>query len=257
MIGVPPLLGRNKSAVVACAVALAVTACASGSGSASRPTSTSPSADPLASMSTYDIANTAAQNLWSSSTVRIIWKSQDATATANAMQGGKCTGSVQSAGQGAEQFTLSGSTLWIKADDQYWKAHGASALAVEMIRGKYIELAEQQVKAAAKQGIAYITDLCETNIATEAMHFCPGDFPNFPGTKGGISVIDGQQALKLTATGDPDCGSTIYVTVAASPRLIRITKPGDGQVDFSDYGARVTVTPPPADETVNGALLGF
>jgi len=59
--------------------------------------------------------------------------------------------------------------------------------------------------------------------------------------------------LQIRATGQP--GSE-YVTNSASPEIVRLDT-SSGILDFSDYNAPLTLTPPPASETVDGSKYGF
>ena len=42
---------------------------------------------------------------------------------------------------------------------------------------------------------------------------------------------------------------SIYVSISSKPEILRISD--DGTISFSAYGARVTLTPPPASNVIN------
>ena len=48
-----------------------------------------------------------------------------------------------------------------------------------------------------------------------------------------------------------------YVTISASPEFLRLDGGTSGHLDFTGYNAPMVLTPPPADQTVNGAKFGF
>jgi hypothetical protein len=74
--------------------------------------------------------------------------------------------------------------------------------------------------------------------------------------KGKVTTVNGQQALPLTDTSK---GGTLYVTDTATPQVLQIvnTKAGNsGKITFN-VGAPVTVTAPPASQTIDGSPYGF
>jgi hypothetical protein len=42
---------------------------------------------------------------------------------------------------------------------------------------------------------------------------------------------------------------SIYVSISSKPEILRISD--NGTINFSAYGARVTLTPPPASDVIN------
>jgi hypothetical protein len=71
-------------------------------------------------------------------------------------------------------------------------------------------------------------------------------------TKGKTVTVNGQSALEVVDSSD---GSIGYVTVSSQPELIRVAKNGQ-HVDFSQYNAVQSVSPPPASEVVDLTKLG-
>jgi len=69
--------------------------------------------------------------------------------------------------------------------------------------------------------------------------------------KGKTIKISGHPALQLRNRS----GKSIYVSISRKPEILRISD--DGTVNFSEYGARVTLTPPPATDVIKlpGASL--
>ena len=67
------------------------------------------------------------------------------------------------------------------------------------------------------------------------------------GTRAGPAL----QLKDVKLTGDA------YVTASARPEFLRVGSGGGGYMDFTDYNAPFTVTPPPAAQTVDGASYNF
>jgi len=65
-----------------------------------------------------------------------------------------------------------------------------------------------------------------------------------------ITTISGQPALQLA---DERHSTSAYVTISARPEFLHLDVSGQEHVDFTGYGQPVTLTPPPADETVTPA----
>jgi hypothetical protein len=70
------------------------------------------------------------------------------------------------------------------------------------------------------------------------------------------AAISGQPALQLTDGAKP---GSVYVSVSGRPQLLRVVSTGSngGQLDFTGYGTPVTLTAPPASQTLDGAKYGF
>jgi hypothetical protein len=76
--------------------------------------------------------------------------------------------------------------------------------------------------------------------------------------KGKVTTLAGQQVLPVT---DKSKGGTMDVTDSATPQIVQITNTtgqggSTGQIKF-DVGKQVTLTPPPASQSVDGSSLGF
>jgi hypothetical protein len=74
--------------------------------------------------------------------------------------------------------------------------------------------------------------------------------------KGPQKTIRGTQAVALDVSGQD--GGRLYVATRGQPYPLQITSTSasePGTIDFLDYGAPVTLTPPPAEQVVDTAKL--
>jgi hypothetical protein len=157
-----------------------------------------------------------------------------------------CTGTMGISGEGSFVLLKIGQTLWIKPDDAFWKkaAGSAGSGVIDLLSGKYIK------PSASGSSLSSIGDLC--NPAKFAKSFGS----NMTGmAKGTTATIAGQPALQIKDTADP---ASAYVTVDAKPEFLRLDGGGgNGKLDFTNYNAPLHLTPPPADDTLDGAKYGF
>jgi hypothetical protein len=218
-------------AVLSAAILAAVTGCG-GSGS---------SADPLAGMTAQQIYARSLDNLKAASSVRLTGSivTFGGALTMNLTEGpGGCTGSLGAQGAGSVGVVGIGGKLWIKPDRQYLKSSGVSAALTNLLTGKYLSTTGKSANLATLCGLSRVTSQL-------------GSGSTF--TKGTATTISGQRVLQIKATGQQ--GSE-YVTNSASPQVVRLDT-GSGIMDFSDYNAPLTLTPPPANLTVDGSKYGF
>lgn len=158
-----------------------------------------------------------------------------------------CEGTLDVGGKGSVQLLVIGGTAWLKPDQAFWESvAGSSASSViAVIGGKYLKA------ATSSRNVSGLSRLCDANSLASAFT-SPKDI-----VKGGTAVINGQRSLALR---DPAKSAVMYVTDTSSPQILRVTgaQPGNGgRIDFTGYGSSVTLTPPPADETIDGARFGF
>ena len=148
-----------------------------------------------------------------------------------------CAGTIAQAGTGSFKLIAIGDKVWIEPDQQFWeKAGGADAAVLKQVSGKYLT-----VKATSQLGS--LDGFCK-----------PGQLAgSFGGTitglvKGETATISGQPALQIKDTGD---SASIFVSDTAKPELLRISDGSQGTLDFSGYNSPVTLTAPPAAETLS------
>lgn len=231
---------RMLSAAIACAAAGAFVA---AGGAASGSTASSP----LSGQSADQIATSAVASLKTATTVRVTGnlsssgQAYDLDLTLVRAQG--CAGTIAQAGTGSFKLIAIGDKVWIEPDQQFWeKAGGADAAVLKQVSGKYLT-----VKATSQLGS--LDGFCK-----------PGQLAgSFGGTitglvKGETATISGQPALQIKDTGD---SASIFVSDTAKPELLRISDGSQGTLDFSGYNSPVTLTAPPAAETLSGAKYGL
>ena len=231
----------TRSAVAAAIAGTAILASAAACGTtASRP---------LAGLSAGQIAARAITDLKAASSVHFAGSVTDSGATyAVDVTAGSanCAGTLGIPGHGSFALLKIGQTLWIKPDGQFWASVGASPANLHLAEGKYVQA------SPGDPVFTSVTMLCS-----------PAQFADSLGSqmdhlvKGATTTIAGQSALQLRDTSTP---GSAYVTISASPEFLRLDAQNggsQGQVDFSDYDAPVTLTPPPASTTIDGSKIGL
>jgi hypothetical protein len=221
------------------ACAICVTAAGCGGGG-----------DPLAGLSAKQVLSKAVSDLKSAPSFHI-------AGTVN--QGGGihidlaykhgtgCEGTLGIHGKGSIYLEVIGGTAWLKPDQAFWESSAGSSASsvIALIGGRYLKA------AASSSNVSGLSQLCDANSLASSFT-SPKDI-----AKGATSMINGQRSLALR---DPAKSAVMYVTDSGSPEILRVTgtQPGNGgRIDFTGYGGSVTLTPPPADETVDGARFGF
>lgn len=248
---------RTSSTAVfaAAALSLLATACSPlSSGSAAAPAASTPvasgsaasPADPLASLSATAVTQKALADLKATPAVHVAGTFTDSgtTVSLNLTAGATtCAGTISQVGSGSFQLLISGGTVWIKPDAQFWtKAGGASPSELSVLEGKYLQTTTKD------SSFSTLTELCQpTRLA--------GLFGKLPGlVKGQVTEISGQRALPLKDTGD---SGVIDVSDTAVPEILRLGLTSTQHLDFTGYGTPATVTPPPASATLSGSKYGF
>jgi hypothetical protein len=245
------LVNRAASAAVLCAALTAsLAACNSAKPAASGPASVSPSADPLDGLSGGEIAKKAVANLKQASSVHFTGRMKDSGSTltmdVTLVSGKGCAGTMTE-GKGSFKLKFIGTTVWLNADRAFWTANGGNDPTVSAkVSNKWIKTSKSSEIGST------MSDLCNLN---KLLFQDTGDLSGM--RKGGTSTVNGQPALQLKDTGD---SATMEVSETADPRLLSMTDPGSsdgGTFTFTDYNAPVSLTPPPASETIDGKLLGL
>jgi hypothetical protein len=158
-----------------------------------------------------------------------------------------CIGTVTQAGKGSYAIVLIGTTTWVKPDDAFWEVNLGNSQASHMIalqRGRYLEGSTADIEANA------LTKPCDLNAMTSQLTL-PLDV-----VIGKVTTVNGQHAVPLT---DKVLGGTLYVTDASTPQVLQQVNNFAGnsaKLNFN-VGAPVTVTAPPASQTMDGSQIGF
>jgi hypothetical protein len=243
----------NQSATAAALVGVAILAGATACGTtaSSQPgqaASTTPSANPLAGLTADQIAAKAVADFKAASSVHMAGSITDSGATyvVDVTSGTtNCLGTFATQGKGSFALLKIGQTLWIKPDNQFWTSSGANSTVLHIVEGKYIQT------SPADSDFNGVRMLCSP---AQFAGVFDKDLNHL--VKGTTTTIAGQSALQLR---DTTSSSSAYVTISASPEFLRFSGSGSssGQLDFSDYNAPVTPTPPPASETIDGSTIGM
>jgi hypothetical protein len=236
---------RAVVVVVSCAgLAAGATACGtaqlSPSAAAARATQ---SEGPLAGLTAGQIARKAIADLAAVSSVRVAGSTgQDGqTAVLHVASGAKgCTETLRIPGQGTSTTLQIGTTVWFKPSAQMWKwmAHGVPAAARQHLEGKYLRTPDVPAGMAAG---------CSRGELASAFGSELKDL-----VKGKITTIAGQPALQLA---DQRHATSAYVTISARPEFLRIDVSGQEHTVFTGYNRPLTLTPPPAGQTISTAQL--
>ena len=222
---------------VACVTGMAVVACGGGG-------------DPLASMSAKQVLTKAESNLKAASTFGFSGSVNESerrtTVHLDYKRGTGCKGTIAVAGQGGFALTVIGTTAWVQPDDAFWRTYAGSnaAQAIALFHGRYLK------GSTANANVASLTKLCDVNSLVSQLGV-PEDV-----VKGKVTTVGGQQVLPLT---DKAKGGTLYVTDTSNPQVVQVvnTTAGEsGKITFT-MGNPVTLTAPPASQSIDGSSFGF
>ena len=238
--------GRRAVAVVVSCAGLAAGATACGTAQLSPPASAAratQSEGPLAGLTADQIARRAIADLAAVPSVHVAGSSgQDGqTAFLDLTSGTKgCTETLRIPGQGTSTLLQIGTTVWFKPSDQEWKwmAYGVPAAARRHLEGKYLQTPDVPAGMAA---------WCSRGELASAFGSELKDL-----VKGKITTISGQPALQLAGQRH---SASAYVTISARPEFLRIDVSGQEHTVFTGYNRPLTLTPPPADQTISTAQL--
>lgn len=224
-------------AVLAAALAAGTAACGS-----------SGAADPLAGLTSKQIAAKAVTATEQTSAVRIQGNGSDSgvaiTLDLTVLKGKGCQGSFSEAKLGTFKLVDNGTTVWLLPDATFYKSQKVPASATAVLSGKYIEA------KATSTAMASMAQLCSLSglLGTVSKNASLG--------KGVKTTFEGQPAIKIT---DNTGKGVAYVTDTATPQIMMIDKPGSdgGKLNFGYSGLPTAITPPPASQTVDGSKYGF
>jgi hypothetical protein len=207
--------------------------------------------DPLAGLSAKQVLSRAVSDLKSAPSFHIAGTADEQGTTIRLdltyKHGTGCKGTLGLPSSGSIYLLVIGGTAWLKPDQAYWESNAGSAApsVIAAVGSKYL------TAPTSGSSVSGLAQLCNANSLASSFT-SPKDI-----AKGGTSTINGQQALALK---DPAKSATLYVTDTSSPQMLRLTSTlsgSSGRIDFTGYGNSVTLTPPPASETLDGARYGF
>jgi hypothetical protein len=242
-----PDRGRRAAAscraAISCAVVL-VGAAACGAAHQGPSAPATPTANPLAGLTADQIARKAIADLAVVSSVRItgsVGQDDQAASVDLTVSTKGCQETLRIPGPGSLVIIAIGNTTWSKMDGLFWRQMAGMfpAKVRRYVAGKYLQTPDVP---------GGMTDLCGKGQVASSFG---AELKDLATAK--ITTISGRPALQLA---DKRHTTSAYVTMSARPEFLRLDVSGQEHVVFTGYNQPVTITPPPADDTVTEAQLG-
>jgi hypothetical protein len=202
--------------------------------------------NPLARLTADQIAKKAATDLKAAASFHYHGSGKDSGQTVSismSVTHKGCTGSIGYGSHGGFAILVIGKAAWIQPNDKFWEYAGVPASQLSLVHGKWLEVTGTGSNSLS----AVLAPFCNANKLLSLLA------PQLTGlVKGKTIKISGHRALQLR---NRSAHESIYVSISSKPEILRISD--DGTINFSAYGARVTLTPPPASDviTLPGASL--
>jgi hypothetical protein len=252
------------TAVLCVAAAAGLTACGGvqSKGEADKAASSVPSpkapADPFAGLTADQIVDKALDTTKAADSLKVKGTDSSDKEPMNfdlaISKKGDCGGTVSATGATAE-VRMVGGPMYMKGDDKFWQQMGEdesssaeeTAAMVELFKGRWLKI------SAAEADIEQMGALCDTDALLE-----PADSAKIGLTKGVDADVDGKKAVVLTKTSGAET-FTFHVAKEGEPYLLRFTSEGGKEprsAVFSGFNTPITVTAPPADQTIDTSQLG-
>ncbi len=198
-----------------------------------------PAGNPFVHLTADQIAKKAATDLKAAASFHYHGSAKDSgqtVAISMSVTHQGCTGSISDGSNGGFAIRAIGKTVWIQPNDKFWEYAGIPASELSVVHGKWLEFTGTGSNSLS----AAFAPLCNANKLMSVLA------PQLTGlVKGKTIKISGHQALQLRNTSGEE---SIYVSISSKPEILRISD--DGTINFSAYGARVTLTPPPAADVI-------
>jgi len=232
---------RARAVIGGIAAVAAIAGCASGS------TNALAGKDALAGQSGKQILDKAVGNLKAAPSFTLSGDVTQSNGTFTVDLGYQpargCTGTVAQAGKGSFAMTVIGGTAWVRPDNAFWRSiEGRQAPSViSAVGGKYLK------GPTSDRNVAGLTSLCEVSTLASQLQ-APSSVQ-----RAALKPFAGSLAVPLT---DVAQGGTLYVTDSTRPQVIQLRNSRSGKITFH-IDAPVTLTPPPASQTVSGAPFGL
>jgi hypothetical protein len=156
-----------------------------------------------------------------------------------------CTGKISTGSTGTFQIIVLGTQVWVKPDATFWKkTPWSNSPTLNQLEGKYLKT------TTTSNGLGAMADLCDPNKSI---------IPDLPGDTAGLTkaiavTVNGEKALAMAASN-----GILTISDTTTPKILRITTGGSApsHLDFTDYNKPLTLTPPPADEILDGSKYGL
>ena len=147
-----------------------------------------------------------------------------------------CTGGISAGREGGFAIVDIGKTAWIQPNDKFWEFAGIPASQLSTVHGKWLDVTGTGSISLS----AAFAPFCNANKLVSTLA------PKLTGLVEGKTIkISGHRALQLRNGSGRE---SIYVSISSKPEILRISN--NGTLSFSAYGARVTLTPPPASDVI-------
>jgi hypothetical protein len=231
--------GRKRAiaGAVICAGIVAGTAACGGSGSPG---------NPLSGMDPNQITMNAFQNLKNAESVHVTGpeSSNGQSYNLNATLGkSNCKGTFATTSKGSYSILKVNGSTYFSADDTFWKLAHAAGSSLTLLDGKYLKVGPDSATLNALGVLCHPSQLASS---------FTGQVSGM--VERGYTTINGQKALHITDTADPD---GVYVSDTASPEVLRLDAGNNANLYFTDYNAPLNLTAPPANLTLDGKKYGF
>jgi hypothetical protein len=198
-----------------------------------------PAGNPLAGLTADQIAKKAAADLKAAASFHFHGSGKDSgqtVAISMSVTHKGCTGSITDGSNGGFAILAIGKTVWIQPNDKFWEYVGVPASELSTVHGKWLEATGTGSNSVS----AAFVPFCNANKLVSALA------PQLTGLVEGKTIkISGHRALQLRNSSGQE---SIYVSISSKPEILRISD--DGTINFSAYGARVTITPPPPADVI-------
>jgi hypothetical protein len=247
------------ASMLAVAIAASAAACSSsGSGGSGTSGATSPSGTVTSLSGTPDqIVQKAVNNLKAATSVEISGNvvssgsniKLDLTDATAGCKGTITLVSVSSSNNstvsGTADLIEADSIVYMKLDQSFFKNLSLPSSLFTAVTGKYI-------KVTTKSELADFAQLCDPSSLASGFD---KEITGF--VKNGTGTVNGQAVESLKQPTHAGSG-IVYVSQSSTPEIVRLQGPSnEGQIDFTNYNAPVTITAPPASEVIDGSKFGL
>ena len=147
-----------------------------------------------------------------------------------------CTGWIGAGRDGGFAILGTGKTVWIQPNDKFWEFAGISASLLSTVHGKWLKF----TGTGSDSLPVALAPFCNASKLVSVLAPKPAGL-----VKGKTIKISGHPALQLRNGSGRE---SIYVSISSKPEILRLSN--NGTLTFSAYGARVTLTPPPASDVI-------
>jgi hypothetical protein len=146
--------------------------------------------------------------------------------------------------QGTAKVMRIGTDLYLQADPALWKIFAgpmAETLAM-LFKGKWVKASTTDKQWSEFATIGDVTQMVQT-YGTSTI------------TKGELKTVNGMSVIELKEAS----GVSIFVATVGEPYIVRVEMKGEGELDVTEFGAKVDdIKAPPADQVVDlSGVLGM